>query len=186
MISETVKRYKMKSIANQEGVAIVTVLLLLMLLILVGVTATKTVINEKRIVRSEAVFEQSFFFAEAGALEGVQKLENETKPEELLAPLIEATSNNEGLLVAANEEEPKDDEINLDKDADGDFDKDDVALAQVSDTNPETKRVVVQMPIPPGSSLGLGSSRLYEYMSYGMTEANGGDSMIKIGYRKRF
>ena len=69
---------------NEQGVAIITVLLLLVLLTIGGIVMTNTVITEKRIVRSDAIFEQSFYYAEAGSLEGVQKLENETDPEELL------------------------------------------------------------------------------------------------------
>jgi len=171
---------------NERGVTIITVLLILMLLTIVGITATKTVITEKRAIRSEAIFEQSFYFAESAALEGVQKLENESTPDELLAPLLKIGGNNEDLLVSADEETPGDDSKNLDLDGDGDFDKDDVALLEVSETDADTQRVVVQMKIPTGSSLALGSSRLYSYMSYGLTSANGGQAMIKIGYKKRF
>lgn len=173
-------------IENEKGVTIVTVLLILMLLTLMGVTATKTVLNEKKSVRSEAVFEQSFYFAESACLEGVQKMANQTTPEELLAPLIVAGAANEKLLVSADEEDPFNDSENLDLDGDGDFDKDDVALVEVSETDGDTRRVVVQMPIESGNSLGLGSSRLYSYMSYGMTAAQGGQAMIKLGYKKRF
>jgi len=177
---------KSKLLENEQGVTIVTVLLLLMLLTLMGVTATKTVINEKKSVRSEAVFEQSFYFAESACLEGVQKMENESTPEELLAPLIVAGAANEKLLISAHDEEPFDDTKNLDLDGDTNIDKDDLDLLQVSETNADTHRAVVQMPIASGDSLALGSSRIYSYMSYGMTSAQGGHAMIKLGYKKRF
>lgn len=175
-----------KGFESEEGVTIVTVLLILVLLTLMGVTATKTVLNEKKSVRSEAVFEQSFYFAESAALEGIQKLENESTPEELLVALLTPASKNKDLIVIADDKAPENDSKNLDLDGDGDFDKDDVALVEVSETDASTGRVVVEMPIPPGSTLGLGGSRLYSYMSYGMTSSQGGQAMIKLGYKKRF
>lgn len=173
-------------IENEQGVSIVTVLLILMLLTFIGIAATKTVINEKRSIRSLAVFEQSFYFAESATLEGVQKLENESTPEELLPANLTPLSKNRNLLIAAEKGKHTDDSDNLDVNDDGKFDKNDVALIEVSETDASTRRVVVSLPIPKGASLQLGQSRLYDYMSYGMTSAQGGQSMIKMGYRKRF
>lgn len=170
---------------NEQGVAIITVLLLLLLLSVVSVTATKTVINEKRIVRSEAVFEKSFYYAEAGALETVQKLENASEYYDLLPALAEDGSENKDLLYSADEDDPDDDSLNLDLNEDGAFDQDDLEVADVSDTDGDSRRIAVLMPIE-GSSLSLSSTRLYTYMAYGTSNANGGNAKVKIGYKKRF
>jgi hypothetical protein len=170
---------------NEQGVTIITVLLLLLLLSIVSVTATKTVINEKKIVRSEAVFEKSFYYAEAGALEGIQKLENASEYKELLPSLVEDDSENKDLLYSADEDDPDDDSLNLDLNSDGSFDQDDISIADVSDTNGDSNRIAVLMPIE-GSSLSLASTRLYTYMAYGTSNANGGNAKVKVGYKKRF
>lgn len=173
-------------LAGEEGVAIVTVLLLLMLLSFIAITSTQTSITEKSIIRSDAIFEQGFYLAESAAMEGIQRLDNETEPDELLAPLIETgVSENDGLLIAAIEDDdPMNDMLNLDSNTDGMITGDDTF--DVSELNADTYRLVVQQPIEAGHSLALGSSRLYGYLSYGLTEANGGKAMVKVGFKKRF
>lgn len=178
---------------NEHGVAIITVLLILVLLTITGIVATRTVINEKQIVRSDAVFEQSFYYAEAASLEGVQKLDNETDSTELLPNMMKPTNNNFDLIKAvADMDDPFSEALNLDVDGDGDFDAADLAVtgagafdASETDIAGETFRRVVQVPSD-GASLSLGTSRLYEYMSYGMTTSQGGKATIKLGYKKRF
>ena len=175
---------------NEEGVAIITVLLILMLLTFVGITATNTTISEKKMVRSEAIFERDFFLSESAAMEGVQKMANESTPEELLAPLITTGANNEGILISADPREPENDQKNLDTDSDNQVDKSDFngSAKAISEVDPKnlTFRRVVQLPIQSGDSLGLGTSRIYSYASYGYSENSGGRAMIKVGYRKRF
>lgn len=171
---------------NERGVAIITVLLILLLLTFIGITATNTTISEKSVVRSDSVFEQGFYLAESAALEGVQRLVNESDLDELLAPLVTASSTNFGLLYSADSAEPTSDLANLDTGGDGVIDSGDTFEVSEIDPANDTYRVVVQLPISSGSSLGLGASRLYSYSAYGYTEAKGGRSLIKIGYKRRF
>ena len=179
-------------IENDEGVAIITVLLILMLLTFVGITATNTTTSEKKMVRSESIFERDFFLSESAAMEGVQKMANESTPEELLAPLVKTvtTAKNYGLLVDANSDEPENDVKNLDSDNNNQVDQADFnsSAKAISEIDPKnlTFRRVVQLPIQSGDSLALGSSRMYSYASYGYSENSGGRAMIKVGYRKRF
>ena len=177
-------------IKNEDGVAIVAVLLILMLLTFVGITATNTTTSEKKMVRSEAIFEKDFFLSESAAMEGVQKIANESTPEELLAPLIKPGANNEGVLVNADSKEPENDIKNLDTDSNNQVDKSDFngSPKAISEVDPKnlTFRRVVQLPIQSGDSLALGDSRVYSYASYGYSENSGGRAMIKVGYRKRF
>lgn len=172
---------------NEQGVAIITALLVLLLLSIIAITATKTTTTEKNMVRSEAVFERDFYLAESAAMEGLQKIENESAPKELLAPLIvlagAGQSNNAGLLVSPDPDNPDDEQENLDTNDDGVVDETDYDASELAT---ETHRLVVQLPISSGSSLALGSSRLYSYMSYGVTNFEGGRAMIKVGYKKRF
>jgi len=175
--------------ANEQGTAIITVLLILMLLTFVAITSTNTVINEKAMVRSEAVFEKSFYLAESAALEGVQKMENEPKPEKLLASLVknDTSASTYGLLYGEDTEKPEDDRIQLADDNSKTSDAELVTNLDPSDIDSAgTYRRVIQKPIASGSSLALGSSRLYDYVSYGYSMANDGRAMIKVGYKKRF
>lgn len=184
-------------IRSEKGVAMVAVMLILLLLSLMAVTMTDTTISEKKMVRSEAVFEKSFFNAESAAFEGAQKLENEGDPNELLAPLVEAdtSSDNYELLIAGNAEEPDNLEATLE-----DFRTDAAdppnaisgeflvakGLAEESEQDEDSYRLVVQQPIQSGDSLALGQSRLYSYKSYGLSETYGGRALIRLGYKKRF
>ncbi len=170
---------------NEHGVAIITVLLILLLLTFIGITATNTTVTEKVVVRSDSVFEQGFYLAESAALEGVQRLVNESAPDELLARLVTPASTNFGLLYSADSDEPTSDLANLDSGNDGLVDNSDNFEVSEIDADNDTYRVVIQMPIR-GSSLGMGASRLYTYTSYGYTEAKGGRSLIKVGYKRRF
>lgn len=177
------------SINNQQGTAIISALLILMLLSIVAITATNTTTTEKTMVRSEAIFEQNFFLAESAAMEGIQKLANKSSANDLLAAKVAGNGgDNDGLIIPADSVDPFNDEANLDTDADGIFDSDDVLAMETSGLDNSTKRLVVQMPIASGGSLGTGAgiSRLYHYTSYGFTEANAGRSLIKVGFKKRF
>ena len=184
---------------NEEGVAIVAVLLILMLLTFVGITATNTTTSEKKMVRSEAIFEKDFFLSESAAMEGVQKMANASTPEELLSGLITSnpSASTYGMLIPASSRKPENDLKNIDSNPpnshsnnNGQIDKGDFSgcpncVSEV-DPNNNTFRLVVQLPIQSGDSLGLGASRVYSYASYGYSENSGGRAMIKVGYRKRF
>jgi len=174
------------AVKNEQGTAIIAALLILLLLTFVAISATDTAINEKAMVRSEAVFEQNFYKAESAAMEGVQKMTNATLPQNLLAAL----SSNNNLLYSADSTEPESDLANLDANGDGVIDSKDALIKpfDTSDIDPATYRIVIQMPIAPGSSQSLtqANSRLYNYASYGLSLANKGRSIVKIGLKKRF
>jgi hypothetical protein len=190
MLNTLRQTYSSQPVSNENGTAIVAALLILLLLTFVAITATDTTITEKAAVRSEAIFEQDFYLAESAALEGIQKMENQDDPEELLAPLIESGAENEGLLASEDtsaEEGDDKDQVATDVDGDTVIEDDEIAASMdPSELDADTYRMVVQRPIASGSSLGMGSSRLYEYTSYGYSMANDGRAMINIGYKKRF
>ncbi len=182
-ISEKVN-VRHRILGNDQGTAIITALLVVMLLTLVGITATNTTITEKAVVRSEAVFEQDFYLAESAAMEAVQKLENQTTAEELLPKLMEAGAENEDLLTEAEEDGPTDELTLLDSDNDNDIDgNDDFELSETDTASTTYRRAAL---LKPEGSLGLGSSRLYSFFAFGLSESNGGRSLIKVGYNKRF
>jgi len=196
---------------NENGTAIVAALLILLLLTFVAITATDTTVNEKAMIRSEAIFEQSFSLAESAALEGLQKLasvENDDV-DDLLPKRLSGTSKNKELLIESEDEDTNDIFDILDENDDNVVDKHD--FYKDSPTGPnhngkydageeladpsfeksklgdETYRTAMILPIANGDSLSVttANSRLYRYNTYGLSEANGGKSLILIGYKRR-
>ncbi|WP_319585227.1 pilus assembly PilX N-terminal domain-containing protein [uncultured Desulfobulbus sp.] len=194
-------------LGNENGTAIVTALLILMLLTFVALTATDTTVNEKAMVRNEAVFEQNFAQAESAALEGLQKLASKKNDEmEALVPKrLSGTSDNKDLLTDSDSDEVADIMDVLDVNGDGVVDKNDIytdsngnkkfdageelATAQFEPSKQGTEvfRSGMMLPIAIGDSLSLttAKSRLYRYNMFGLDEELGGKAMIKIGYKRR-
>ena len=177
-------------LADEQGTALISSLLVLMLMTFIAIASTQTTIVEKAVVRSDSIFQQDFYLAESASLEGIQRLANESTPEELLAPLIvTGTSNNDGLLINFSDPDTENYLENIDASLvgnnDGTISGSDDGF-DVSENDPATFRLVIQMPIQAGSSLALGSSRQYNYNSYGLSEAHGGRVMISTGYKRRF
>lgn len=175
------------AMGKEAGTVIVTALFILLLLTIVGLAATDTTVMEKAMVRSDAIVVRVGYLAESGAMEGVQKIENEDAREELLPAWLTRGCRNYGLLVEADGRKPDSDSRNLDLNDDGKVDESDIAAMEQSETDPDGQsyRLVVLKPAP-GSSTALGQSRLYDYISYGYSEALGGRAIIKVGFRKRF
>lgn len=171
---------------NETGTVIVAALFILLLLTIVGLAATNTSVTEKAMVRSEAVAIRGGYLAESAAMEGVQKIENERTREELLPAWISRSSKNFGLLIGAATWQSGD-AGDLDLNNDGAVDERDILAMDLSEADPDghTYRLVVFKGSRGGSS-SLGQSRLYDYISYGYSEAFGGRAMIKVGFRKRF
>ena len=192
---------------NENGTAIVAALLILLLLTFVAITATDTTVNEKAMIRSEAIFEQSFSLAESAALEGLQKLASVDNDDvdDLLPKRLSGTSKNKELLIESEDEDTNDIFDILDENDDNVVDKHDYyndangngkydtgeELAdpsfEKSKLGDETYRTAMILPIANGDSLSVttANSRLYRYNTYGLSEANGGKSLILIGYKRR-
>ncbi len=172
---------------NEKGSAIVSALLILMLLTFIALAATDTTINEKSMVRSEAIFEQNFSLAESSALEGIQKLANQDKDEvdELLTAKVTAASENKDLLMESEDEGVAEILDILDTNHDGTIDKND--SLEASELGSDTFRAAVLLPIDTGDSLSVTatSSRLYRYNSFGFSEGQNGKVMIRLGYKRR-
>ncbi|WP_448874581.1 hypothetical protein [Desulfobulbus propionicus] len=177
------------NIRNEQGTAIVSALLILLLLTFVALTATDTTMNEKAMIRSEAVFERNFSLAESASLEGLQKIasKNNDDIEDLLPKRMSGTSENKDLLVGSDSDEMEDIFDVLDDNSDGVIDKNDIASFEISKLGKETYRTAMMLPIANGDSLSLttAKSRLYRYNTFGLSEDNGGKSLILIGYKRR-
>ena len=196
-----------KILRNEQGTAIVAALLILLLLTFVALTATDTTINEKAMIRSEALFEQNFSLAESAALEGLQKLASQDNDaiKDLLPKRISATSTNVDLLIGSDSDEMKDIVDVLDESGDNVIDKNDFYTDSNGNghydageelANPsfersaigsETYRTALMLPIANGDSLSVttAKSRLYRYDTFGLSEDNDGKVLILVGYKRR-
>lgn len=175
----------LSTLQNENGVAIIAALLFLMLLSVVAITFTDTTVTEKAIVRSESVFERAFYKAESGAMEGIQKLANESDPAELL-PNKGGAVKNAGLLFSLDREELDDNDAMIGTAAN----LGNPASWNTSEMDGHTFRRVV---LPDGggslgheSSLKVTQARDYYYYSFGFSEADEGSALVKIGYVKHF
>jgi hypothetical protein len=176
-----------RPLGNENGTAIVAALLILLLLTIVALTATDTTVNEKAMVRSEAIFEQNFSLAESASLEGVQKLDNKgnDQVDELLVAEITVASDNYALLLESDSAATQEILALLDTNNDGVIDSNDTL--EVSELNAETFRAAVLLPIDSGDSISVtaASSRLYTYNSFGISEHRNGKVMVRVGYKRR-
>lgn len=176
-------------LGNEEGTAIVAALLILMLLTFVALTATDTTIDEKAMVRSEAIFEHNFAQAESAALEGLQKLasKNNDEIEDLLPGRMDplGASDNKELLQDSESDERGDIFDIIDKNSNARIDKGD--SLEVSGLSANAFRTAVLLPIATGDSLSVTGtkSRLYRYYIFGLSEDLGGKALILNGYKRR-
>jgi len=163
---------------NENGSVIVLALIILAVLTIIGISASTTSNIELKIVRNERLLQQNFYYAEASVNEGAQRIEQETNPE---IQLIASTTGYDWL---------KDKTVNysaranwLDMGAGSGNVNDNCDISVIA---PTASFGANAKGVRPGSSLDMGSTRLYEYSVFGLSQWNGGQSIIEIGYLKRF
>ena len=164
--------------SNEDGSVLVLALLMLAFLSLLGVSSTTTSTIEIQIAGNDRNFKQNFYKAEAGAMEAAQRLENETDTTvqinrtwlylTLFDPAVDMTQSS-----------------NWDYDDVGGDDNAETADALI-DPDRTTYFSIVDVGISGGSSLSLGSTSLHEYAVYGLYKSTDGESLVEVGYRKRF
>jgi PilX N-terminal len=170
---------------NEDGFVLVMALVFLVVLSLLAVAGVRMTTTELKIAGNERVAKVNFYNAEAAAYEGVQRNLNKNRPEDLLPahPDFVPADNSELQTVT----DQTDDMANLDGDSDGEIDQTvatDLPAALLDGGTVEL--LVVLNAIPAGSSLALGTTRLYDYTSYGYAEKNNGKSIVKVGFKKQF
>ncbi len=157
---------------DEKGFALIIVLLILSLMTVIGIASTNTTNTELQIAGNEKLIVQNFYNAEAEAMKSAQYIYNIDDESILLAQngnRISTANNND--ITDSNQ-----DLDNLDINNDGIINSDDVNA---------TEKIVL-LGVTSGNSLGLGSSRLYDYVAYGLSKQNNGIKAIAIGVKKRF
>lgn len=163
---------------NENGSAIVLALVILAVLTIIGISASTTSTVELKIVRNEKIHHQNFYYAEAGVYEGAQRIEQESNPE---VQLIAATTGYDWLNDNAVDYSTSANWLDSGQASGNVNDNSDPSLI-----DPNASFAANAIGVRPGSSLDMGSTRLYEYSVFGLSQWNGGQSLIEIGYLRRF
>ena len=164
-------------LSNEEGSVLVITLLMLAFMSILGVSSTTTSTIEVQIAGNDRAFKQNFYKAEAGAMEAALTLENETD--------TALTNRTPIYLTLFDSDEDMTQSSNWDYDGVGGDDTADTADANI-DPDGTTYFAVVDVGIAEGSSLSLGSTNLHEYAIYGLYKSTDGESLVEVGYRRRF
>ncbi len=171
--------------SNEDGFVLVLALVFLVVLSLLAVAGVRMTSTELKIAGNERVGKVNFYTAEGAAFEGVQRNLNKYRREDLLPNSSDFdAANNPELKTVVDETE---DMPNLDSDSDGEIDQTVATALPAAILDGGTMELLVVLnAIPSGSSLALGSTRLYDFASYGYAKKNNGSSLVKVGFKKRF
>ncbi|UCF95145.1 MAG: hypothetical protein JSW39_13670 [Desulfobacterales bacterium] len=162
-------------VQNERGYVLVLVLMTLAILTIVGVAVLRTSNTEVQIASNELLYQRNFYLAEGAAIEAADRLGAIPNPQDDPPPWLvtETAQLDDGHL----EEYWAKLEV---ADPQG-------VRPEKSVLNPAVKAHYIAglEGIAPGSSLGMGKTRVHVYAIYGRC-MNTGEATIKLGYRKAF
>ena len=157
-----------KDFHNEDGSVLVVVLIMIALLTLMGMSATTNSTLELQIAGAGRDYQESFYKAEAAAMQGGALLED-AEATELTDKTVTGLVGTTDMTLPANWTTS-----NEDAGVDG--------LANLG----ETQYAIMDIGIAGGSSLDMSASNLHEYKSLGYHESKKGRVLVEIGYLKRF
>lgn len=161
---------------HQSGAVLVVTLLVMLAVTILGVAGLQTTTVELRIARNEREIRESFYLAEAAAMEGVQRLINAAGVdlEEQFAHwhhFRQAMAGNGAGFRDA-----------------GHWDCTDSAIGNClpSPLDRHAFIAAVEWRVAPGGSLLMTESRLVENRVYGLCTKHGAHHVVEIGYLLRY
>ncbi len=171
---------------GEAGFVLVVAMVFLTILSFMAVSGIKKTTTEFKISGNDRISKVNFYNAESAALIGVQRNLNLDDSKYLLPNDPDFDEDVNPSLITVLDED--DDLANLDLDDNGLDAEDLVEVELVGDNVVEGKmaELVTLNGIPAGSSLGMETTSLYDFTSYGFAESKNGSSLIKIGFKKRF
>ena len=162
--------------AKQQGYVLIIVLIVITVLTVMGTVAIDTTVVDMEIARSHKELRESFYLAEAAAMEGVQLLLNTSAHNRAEAFLFW----HHGLRAVEKDNlEFKDFTIWR-------TDVSDKANALQSKLDPEAFIAAVEDRVAGGSSLIATGSRLYINRLYGRCTKYNTDTLVQVGYYMRY
>lgn len=177
-------------LGQEDGFVLVLALLVLVVLSVMGVASIQNSTIELQIAGNERVAAVNLFNAEGSANEAARKVLNEKDNKILLPALNETPASDDLIRTSADDATIQTaDKKNLDTNADDKIDTSDnfadASIDAVAEAGTTLKNVVTLNIIPSGSSLGLDTTRVYDYVAYGYAESSG-KAIVKLGLKKRF
>ncbi len=174
---------------DERGFVLVMVLVTVMLLVVLGVSSTTVTNIELQIAGNDKVAKQSFYQAESATQQAAQDIENAS------SSILEARNDLEASTTYApsnlNPRPYRESDLLalLDTDNNGSLSEDEIAAGLVERASSPYSFIVLDKGIASGASQrmeGSSGSRVHEYEIYGHAAVSGGESVIKIGYKRRF
>ena len=157
--------YFEKDKCNESGsVLIITVLILLFLTIL-GTSAMNMTRTEYQITQNYEIYNDNLYKADAAVMEVAQRFEN----------VSNTLSNGEFGSTSLN-----------DATVDSNAKQSSTWSSSESASIPDGQYMWCPRGVPSGTSLSLSKSTPHDYFLYGRGNANNGEVIVKIGYRKAF
>lgn len=167
-------RYALKSIANEQGSAIVIALMLLSLLTVMGLWSTRKSNIETLIAGNEVARKQTFYRTEGGVIEGGFAIEE--------AASGDLRSWAPDWLTEASMAPDMTDPDNWDFDGVGGDD-----TAQESDIDADVGFCALDKGITSGDSLLMtGATQVRTYAVYSFHDSRDGQALMEVGYKRRF
>jgi len=169
------KRYF--AVNNEDGSVIVIAMLILAVLTILGVSSSNTSTTELNIVRNEGIYQTDFYQAESCAYEALQRIEEETVTDRLFSTSNTydwINNNTVNLSQSVNWN-------NFGQSSGIPGDNCDVSLISAS-----AFFSVIANGVRSGSSLDIGSTRLYEFDVYGLSGSANDEVLVEMGYLRRF
>lgn len=161
-------------VGNERGSVMTIALLIMTLLTIIAVSAINDTTTELQIARNDTIYKLNFFQADGSARQAIQALEDVSGP---TTDLIPATTSLAWLQNTMYNPDAQDWEYSGGS-----------QNAEASDfPRGNAGYLVVFNGIATGSGKDITeSTNLYEYIAYGRSVLDDGDSMVMAGYRIRF
>ncbi len=165
---------KFYGLGDEEGSVLLVTVLILVLLTLIGISAISTANIETSIAGNEKVYKQNFYMADGSLREAVQRIQNETIPDQLRA----STTSHKWINSC----------VDIDKTS---WDNSGQAGVTVNSSSSGIggRFEVFDGGVATGnsaSSIKLTSRSVHEYIVYGESAANNAKIVIEAGFKKRF
>jgi Tfp pilus assembly protein PilX len=162
------------NLKNEEGSVIIMALIVLVALTMIGIVSTDNTVVELQIVRNETIYRQNFFKAESAGIEGAQVMEDSNLA--VAIPWIQTLATAANMEVVSNWNWTPGGNAQLSNN-----------MNDAGDANNNASYAAVFIK-KVGSKKMTNPTSLYLYHVYGLFDSTSGlgQSMIRMGYNKRF
>ena len=160
------KRFEV-SLCGENGGTTAVAMMMLVLLTCLALGSSMIAMIEARMAAGDRFFSQGLYLAESAAMEGIRRIEAAAE-DTLKSGLFAWVTDQTGVIDR------------MDAPGWGG------SASAPSLLDGRARYGALYRGVAPGSSLGMGESRLHSYSVFGRFEDRRGRCLVEIGYRKRF